>query len=58
MKKQFILLIIAIVFVSAFAGFRFGSTEAAPSTKTEVSYQTTCNPSSKAAVGSVTWANS
>ena len=44
MKKQFILLAIAVVVVSAFAVFRFGSTNAAPSAKTEVSYAKDVQP--------------
>jgi len=44
MKKQFILLAIAVVVVSAFAVFRFGSTNAAPSVKTEVSYAKDVQP--------------
>lgn len=44
MKKQFILLAIAVVVVSAFVVFRFGSTNAAPSVKTEVSYAKDVQP--------------
>lgn len=44
MKKQFILLAIAVIVVSAFAVFRFGSTEAAPSVKAEVSYANDVQP--------------
>lgn len=38
MKKQIILLVVAVILVSAFAVLRIGSTKAAPSLKTEVSY--------------------
>jgi len=44
MKKQFILLAIAVVVVSAFAVLRFGSTNTAPSVKTEVSYANDVQP--------------
>jgi len=58
MKKQFILLAIAVVVVSTFAIFRFGSTNAAPSAKTEVSYAKDVQPILRAAVESATWASS
>ena len=44
MKKQFTLLAIAILFVSAFAILRFGSTDAASSVKTNVSYANDVRP--------------
>jgi hypothetical protein len=44
MKKQFLLLIIAAIFVLSFAILRFGSTIAAPSVKTEVSYAKDVQP--------------
>ncbi|MBK9926764.1 MAG: cytochrome C [Anaerolineales bacterium] len=44
MKKQFILLAIAVVVVSAFVVFRSGPTNAAPSVKTEVSYAKDVQP--------------
>lgn len=52
MKKQFILLAIAVVVVSAFAVFRFGSTEAAPSVNTEVSYAKDIQPILESRCGS------
>jgi hypothetical protein len=44
MKKQFILMVAAAVLVSAFAFFRFGSTDAASPVKTEISYARDVQP--------------
>ena len=44
MKKRFILLVIAVVVVSALAVFRFGSTKAASPTRSEVSYANDVQP--------------
>jgi hypothetical protein len=44
MKKQLLLLIIAVISVSAFAILRFGSSVAAPSVKAEVSYAKDVQP--------------
>jgi hypothetical protein len=52
MKKQIFLLIIAVIFVSVFAILRFGSTEAAPSVKTEVSYAKDVRPILESRCGS------
>ena len=51
MKKQLVLLLAAVIFVSIFAVFRFGSTNAAPSVKTEVSYAKDVQPILEARCG-------